>query len=136
MRGQWLRKTILPVLPILMTTIGLVYIFADEKRTVSSVAYDVHRAVMPIQWWGFFFLVIGVAEAVAAWRRNLQWMVLTKAVGAGFCFCWALMLVGSLLLNPDEAPLLAPLLFGAVGAYHLGVVGLLLRNSEGNESGG
>jgi len=118
------------VLPVSMSAIGLVYIFGDPERTTNSVAYDVHKAVLPVPVWGLFFLAIGLWELAAAVLKNQSQMVLAKSAGAGFCFLWALMLAGSLLLNPDEAPLIAPLLFLIVGLYHLVVAGVLLRDPD------
>lgn len=124
--AAWLSEVVIWCLPVTLGLIGLVYVFGDDWRT-ENAAYDVPKAILPIEAWGLLFLVVAAFEVFVHLQRRVNWMIAAKCLGAGLCLVWAMMLGASLILHADEAPIVFPVLFLTVAFYHLGVVSYLVR---------
>ena len=124
--AAWLSEAVIWCLPIALGLIGLVYVFGADWRT-DNPAYDVPKAILPIEAWGLLFLAVALFEAIAHALHRINWMLSAKGLGAGLCLVWAMMLGASLIFHADEAPIVFPILFLMVAFYHLGVVSYLVR---------
>jgi hypothetical protein len=124
-RDPWLQR-IREATAFVFLTMGAGYTFGPDQWR-SSPSFAVVKQAMGLRAWGYVFLAIGIAQAVALLWRRFDLLRLALIVGAGITAAWAVSFVAAALIGKLTGAS-APALWGFFSMVQITQAGRVRRN--------
>ena len=118
-------KLSLPCVPLLSAWMAMVFLLDDPDAYAKSASYQLALSWMPIDQWGYLWLILAVIQGVAFFSHNRAFMVWALCAGVLAWVAWGAMFTAASFTFPD-ALLTGVGMYAFIAIAHLAIAGSMI----------